>query len=231
MNVPNDFCSGDGFSSSDGIRRCVGRYRGDYKGAKLLLLGQFLCLASPNSPGAKAARYRACLRSRSRSFIIWVSRPHFSATHWRSQRNARLAHLRRISRGAPIARLACCIATSRWVGVGPDPLCADSTTIDLCLAMFPGRSSVATRVRSSAYSARSEGSIPTNVYVTSGAVHDITFWTNCCRSGSVLSARPRILGLRASVRAQTRVRFLSSRAPNRTRSSGVTVHALEARSS
>jgi len=70
----------------------------------------------------------------------------------------------------------------------------DSTTIDLCLSLFPWEIPSSQECRETAHAVGSARQIPTNVIVTGGQVHDVTFWTNCFPKRSVLLARS-VIGL------------------------------------
>src|SRR6266481_5932827 len=209
---PNDFCSGDGFSSSDGIPSLRGTLPWRLQSAELLLLGSVSLFGlRPTHRARKPARYRslstlAAVEALSSGF----SRPHFSQHIGARQRNARLAHLRRFRAGAH--RPGSPVVSRRAVGcgVGPDPLCAGFhhhrfVFGDVSLDAVPSPQECG----QSAYSARSARQHSDQCLCDQrrGARYPHSGPT-AARSGSVLSARPRILGLRASVRAQTRVRFL-----------------------
>src|ERR1700720_1735279 len=77
----------------------------------------------------------------------------------------------------------------------------DSTTIDLCLSLFPWGKF---RRRKSAVKLHTlldlRGSIPTNVYVTGGQVHDVNILDQLLpEAGAFLLARSRLRGLRSPV--------------------------------
>jgi len=208
-------------SSSDGFRRGVETYRGDYQSAEILLLRSSLCLAFATSPGSESLReYRRLSRSKQSKLIIWVFADAF-LQHIGARNETRGLALSpggaRFTRGAHRqARLL--YATSRWVEGWTDPICVDSTPIDLCLRCFQGRSSVATRVRfqKCILCSIAMGRTSDQVYVTSGAVPTIsTFGQNAAEAGRFICST-RILGLRASVRAQTGCASSSRRAKQNT---------------
>src|ERR1700682_2210000 len=123
---PNDFCSGDGFSSLDGILSLRGPLPGRLQSAELLLLGSVSLFGLRATHRArKPARYRsvsalAAVEALSSGF----SRPHLSQHAGARQRNARLAHLRRFRAGAhrPGSRIVSRVTVR--CGVGRNHLCA-----------------------------------------------------------------------------------------------------------
>jgi hypothetical protein len=158
------------------FRRCVQRYRGEYKVQSFSCWDQFLCLAFAQLTGRESLRdIEACLRSQH-------SKLYHLGFRGRVSRNT-LAHANETRDWRIFADFArVLIAKARQLyhdepfGVELDQTiyALDSTTIDLCLAMFPWAQF---RRHKSAVKVHTlldlRGSIPTNVYVTSGAVHDI----------------------------------------------------------
>jgi hypothetical protein len=158
------------------FRRCVERYRGYYKVQSFSCWDQFLCLAFAQLTGRESLRdIEVCLRSQQsklyhvgfRGRISRNTLAHANETRdWRifaDFARALIAQARRLYRDEPLG-----------VELDQTLYALDSTTIDLCLAMFPWAQF---RRHKSAVKLHAlldlRGSIPTNVYVTSGAVHDI----------------------------------------------------------
>jgi hypothetical protein len=158
------------------FRRCVQRYRGEYKVQSFSCWDQFLCLAFAQLTGRESLRdIEACLRSQYsklyhmgfRSRISRNTLAHANETRdWRifaDFARVLIAQARKLYRDEPFG-----------VELDQTIYALDSTTIDLCLAMFPWAQF---RRHKSAVKVHTlldlRGSIPTNVYVTSGAVHDI----------------------------------------------------------
>ena len=158
------------------FRRCVERYRGNYKVQSFSCWDQFLCLAFAQLTGRESLRdIEACLRSQQsklshlgfRGRISRNTLAHANETRdWRifaDFARALIAQARPLYRDEPLG-----------VELDQTLYALDSTTIDLCLAMFPWAQF---RRHKSAVKVHTlldlRGSIPTNVYVTSGAVHDI----------------------------------------------------------
>ena len=158
------------------FRRCVERYRGDYKVQSFSCWDQFLCLAFAQLTGRESLRdIEACLRSQRAKLYHMGFRGRISRNtlaHANETRNWRIfadfargliAQARQMYRHEPFA-----------VELDETVYALDSTTIDLCLSLFPWAQF---RRRKSAVKMHTlldlRGSIPTNVYVTSGAVHDV----------------------------------------------------------
>jgi transposase len=158
------------------FRRCVERYRGDYKVQSFSCLDQFLCLAFAQLTYREGLRdIEACLRAQQpklyhMGFRGRVCRATLADANehrdWRIYRD--FAH--------------CLIRTARDL-YHDEPLgfelantvyAFDSTTIDLCLALFPWAQF---RRRKSAVKLHTlldvRGSIPVSVYVTGGQIHDV----------------------------------------------------------
>ena len=158
------------------FRRCVERYRGDYKVQSFCCWDQFLCLAFAQLTGRESLRdIEACLRSQQ-------SKLYHLGFRGRISRNT-LAHANETRDWRIFADFARALIAQARLLYRDEPLgveldqtlyALDSTTIDLCLAMFPWAQF---RRHKSAVKVHTlldlRGSIPTNVYVTSGAVHDI----------------------------------------------------------
>jgi hypothetical protein len=158
------------------FRRCVERYQGDYKVQRFSSLDQFLCLAFAQLTYRESLRdIEACLRVQQTKlyhmgFRGRVSRATLAYANehrdWRifadfAQGLIRTA--RELYRHEPLG-----IDFSNAV------YAFDSTTIDLCLALFPWAQF---RRHKSAVKLHTlldlRGNIPVNVYVTGGQVHDV----------------------------------------------------------
>src|SRR5258708_23087844 len=158
------------------FRRCVERYRGDYKVHTFSCLDQFFCLAFAQLTGRESLRdIEACLRAQQpklyhMGFRGQVSRNNLA--HANEHRDWRiLAELGRFRIGLarPLYRedpFALQLAETVYA--------MDATTIDLCLSLFPWAQF---RRHKSAVKLHTlldlRGSIPANVYVTGGQVPDV----------------------------------------------------------
>jgi len=158
------------------FRCCVERYRGDYKVQHFSCLDQFFSLAFAQLTYRESLRdIEACLRAQQpklyhMGFRGRVSRNNLA--HANEHRDWRIfadfAHLliaaaRDLYRDEPFG-----------VELAQTVYALDSTTIDLCLSLFPWAQF---RRRKSAVKLHTlldlRGSIPANVYVTGGQVHDV----------------------------------------------------------
>jgi hypothetical protein len=158
------------------FRRCVDRYDGDYKVKTFSCLDQFLCLAYAQLTYRESLRdIETCLRAHTRQlyhmgFRGGISRNNLA--HANQQRDWRIY--------ADFARVL--IAQARGLyrdepfGLELDQTvyAFDSTTIDLCLALFPWAQF---RRHKSAVKLHTlldlRGSIPTAIYLTGGQVNDV----------------------------------------------------------
>src|SRR6266481_3082903 len=158
------------------FRRCVERYSGEYKVQSFSCLDQFLCLAFAQLTYRQSLRdIEACLRAHQSKlyhmgFRGKVSRSTLADANeqrdWRifadfAQNLIRTA--RDLYRDEPFG-----LELSETV------YALDSTTIDLCLTLFPWAQF---RRRKSAVKIHTlldlRGSIPASVYVTEGRIHDV----------------------------------------------------------
>ena len=158
------------------FRRCVERYRGDYKVQSFSCLDQFLCLAFAQLSYRESLRdIETCLRAHSSQlyhmgFRGGVSRNTLANAN--QQRDCRIY--------ADFARLLIAQARALYqhepfaVELDQTVYVFDSTTVDLCLSLFPWAQF---RRRKSAVKLHTlldlRGNIPTAVYVTGGQVHDV----------------------------------------------------------
>ena len=158
------------------FRRCVERYRGDYKVQSFSCWDQFLCLAFAQLTGRESLRaIEACLRSQQSKLYHLGFRGRISRNtlaHANETRDWRIfADFARvlIAQARPLYR-------DEPFGVELDETiyALDSTTIDLCLTMFPWAQF---RRHKSAVKVHTlldlRGSIPTVVIITHGKVHEV----------------------------------------------------------
>ena len=158
------------------FRRCVDRYRGDYKVQSFSCLDQFLCLAFAQLTYRESLRdIETCLRAHQRQLY------HMGFRGGISRNNLANANLQRDWRiYADFARVLIAQARALYqdepFGVELDQTvyAFDSTTIDLCLSLFPWAQF---RRHKSAVKLHTlldlRGSIPTAIYVTGGQVNDV----------------------------------------------------------
>ena len=158
------------------FRRCVERYRGDYKVQSFSCLDQFLCLAFAQLTYRESLRdIETCLRAHGSQLYHMGFRGDISRNtlaNANQQRDWRIyadfarrliAQARALYQHEPFA-----VELDQTVYV------FDSTTVDLCLSLFPWAQF---RRRKSAVKVHTlldlRGNIPTAVYVTGGQVHDV----------------------------------------------------------
>lgn len=157
------------------FRRCVERYRGDYKVQHFTCLDQFLALAFAQLTYRESLRdIEACLRAQSSKLYHMGFRGRLSRNnlaHANEHRDWRIfadfahqliAHARALYRDE-----------SFGVELEETVYALDSTTIDLCLSLFPWAQF---RRHKSAVKLHTlldvRGSIPANIYVTGGQITD-----------------------------------------------------------
>jgi transposase len=158
------------------FHRCVDRYRGDYKVQSFSCLDQFLCLAFAQLTYRESLRdIQTCLRTHQSQLY------HMGFRGGMSRNNLANANLQRDWRiYADFARLLIAQARTLYqhepfgVELEQTVYAFDSTTVDLCLSLFPWAQF---RRHKSAVKLHTlldlRGSIPTAVYVTSGRVNDV----------------------------------------------------------
>jgi len=158
------------------FRRCVDRYNGDYKVQSFSCLDQFLCLAFAQLTYRESLRdIETCLRAHQPKLYHLGFRGRISRNtlaHANQQRDWRIY--------ADFARILIARARALYqhepFGVEFDETvyAFDSTTIDLCLSLFPWAQF---RRHKSAVKLHTlldlRGNIPTAVYVTGGQVNDM----------------------------------------------------------
>ena len=158
------------------FRRCVERYGGDYKVQHFTCLDQFLCLAFAQLTGRESLRdIEACLRAQGSKLYHMGFRGDISRS------NLAYANERRDCRiFADFGRALIAIARDLYrdesfsVELAETVYAMDSTTIDLCLSLFPWaqfrRHKSAVKVHTLLDVATS---IPASVYVTGAQVADV----------------------------------------------------------
>jgi hypothetical protein len=158
------------------FRRSVDRYDGDYKVQSFSCLDQFLCLAFAQ------LTYRDSLRDIETCLRAHQPKLYHMGFRGRISRNT-LAHANERRDWRIYADFARALIAQARVLYQHEPLgveleqtvyAFDSTTVDLCLSLFPWAQF---RRRKSAVKLHTlldlRGNIPTNVYVTGGQVNDV----------------------------------------------------------
>jgi hypothetical protein len=166
------------FLPSHEFRRCVDRYKGNYKLQRFSCWDQFLCMAFAQLTYRESLRdIEACLRSAGTKLY------HMGIRN-RVARNT-LANANQVRDWRIYADFAhSLIATARELYIGDSfgldlqqtAYAMDSTMIDLCLSLFPWAKY---RKRDGAVKLHTlldlRGNIPSVVIVTPGKVHDVNF--------------------------------------------------------
>lgn len=158
------------------FRRCVERYRGDYRLRGFSCWDQFLCMAFAQLTYRESLRdIEACLRSASDKLYHMGIRGRVSRS---TLADANETHDWRIF--ADFAQRLIAMARPLYagdeIGVELDQTlyALDSTTIDLCLSLFPW---AGFRQHKAAVKVHTlldlQGSIPTFLRITDGRVHDV----------------------------------------------------------
>jgi len=158
------------------LRRCVKRYRGEYKVQKFSCIDQFLCMAFAQLTYRESLRdIEACLRAMHPKLYHMGIRGKVSKStladanakrHWRIY--ADFAHV--------LIRIARKLYADEDFGVELDQVAyaLDSTTIDLCLSLFPW---ARFRKRKAAIKLHTlmdlRGSIPCFIRITEGKTQDV----------------------------------------------------------
>jgi hypothetical protein len=158
------------------FRRCVERYQGDYKVQRFSSLDHFLCLAFAQLTYRESLRdIEACLRVQQSKLYHMGFRGRVSrATLAYANEHRDWRIFGDFAQG--LIRTARELYRDEPLGIDFDNTvyAFDSTTIDLCLALFPWAQF---RRHKSAVKLHTlldlRGSIPVNVYVTGGQVHDV----------------------------------------------------------
>ncbi len=158
------------------FRRCVAKYQGDFRVRKFSCLDQFLCMAFAQITYRESLRdIEVCLRSQNKKLYHMgirgkVSRSTLAEANenrdWRIY--AELAHH--------------LIATARdlyssdsfLVDLDETVYALDSTTIDLCLSVFPWANFRKTKAAIKLHTLLDlRGSIPTFIHISDGKLHDV----------------------------------------------------------
>ncbi len=159
-----------------GFRRCVDRYRGHYKVQSFTCLDQFLCMAFAQLTYRESLRdIEACLRAQQSKLYHMGIRGGVSRTtladanesrDWRIYADFAQALIR-------IARRLYA-EDSFALELGETVYALDSTTIDLCLSVFPWapfqRSKAAVKLH---VLLDLRGNIPTFIHISDGRWHDV----------------------------------------------------------
>jgi len=164
------------FIPSYEFQLCVDRYQGNRYVKEFSCWDQFLCLAFAQLTDRTSLRdIETCLRAQRPKLYHMGFRGRVSRTTLADANEARDWRIYRDFAQVLIARARDLYRDAAFgVELGETVYAFDSTTVDLCLSLFPWAQF---RRRKSAVKLHTlldvRGSIPTNVYVTGGQVHDV----------------------------------------------------------
>ena len=158
------------------FRRCVQRYRGNYKVKSFTCLDQYLCMAFAQLTYRESLRdIEACLRSQYNKLYHMGIRGKISRN---TLANANKVRDWRIY--AEFAQSLISIARQLYIdddfGVELDQTvyALDSTTIDLCLSVFPWARFRQTKAAIKLHTLLDlRGNIPTFIHISDGKLHDV----------------------------------------------------------
>jgi len=158
------------------FRRCVARYRGEYKVQRFSCLDQYLCMAFAQLTYRKSLRdIEACLRAQASKLYHMGLRGNVARN---TLANANATRDWRIY----------CDFAQRLIGIArglyaEEPLgielrdtvyALDSTTIDLCLSMFPWAPFRSTKAAVKLHTLLDlRGNIPSFIFISDGKLHDV----------------------------------------------------------
>ena len=158
------------------FRRCVRRYRGDRKIQRFSCLDQFLCMAFAQLTYRRSLRdIESCLRAQRSKLYHMGIRGRVCRSTLADANNRRDWRIY-----ADFAQVVIPIATDLYAGedlgieLNSTVYALDSTTIDLCLALFPWARYQRTKGAIKLHTLLNlRGSIPEFIHITDGKVHDV----------------------------------------------------------
>lgn len=158
------------------FRKCVNRYRGDYKVQKFTCLDQFLCMAFAQLTYRESLRdIEACLRSMQSKLYHMGIRSNISRSTLADANENRNWQIYADFAQVLIGKARELYANDSFgVELNQTAYALDSSTIDLCLSLFPWAQF---RQHKGAIKLHTLldlcGNIPTFLHVTDGKVHDV----------------------------------------------------------
>jgi hypothetical protein len=158
------------------FRRCVARYQGDYKVRGFSCLDQFLCLAFAQLTYRESLRdIETCLRAMQPKLYHMGIRGRVARSTLADANETRDWRLYADFAQGLIGHAKALYATEPFeVDLAATVYAFDSTTIDLCLALFPW---ARFRQHKGAIKLHTllnlRGSIPEFVYISTGQLHDV----------------------------------------------------------
>jgi len=159
------------------FRRCVERYRGEFKVRRLSCLDQFLCMAFAQLTFRESLReIEACLSAQnSKLYHMGVRAKRIAKSTLADANETRDWRIY-----ADFAQSLIGIARRLYaeepfgVDLNETVYALDTTTIDLCLSMFPWAPYMATKAAVKLHTLLDlRGNIPTFIHISDGKVHDV----------------------------------------------------------
>lgn len=165
------------FLPRDNFHRCVQRYNGDHKIKTFSCLDQYLCMVFAQLTGRESLRdIEVCLKT----FGSKLYHAGFRCKRIARNTLANANHVRPWQIYADFAQTLIVTATKLYADteLGFDLentiYALDSTTIDLCLSIFPWATFRTTKAAVKMHTLLNiKGSIPEFIYISEGSVHDV----------------------------------------------------------
>jgi len=158
------------------FRRCVIKYQGDFKTRKFSCLDQFLCMAFAQLTYRESLRdIEVCLRSQSKKLYHMGIRGNMSKSTLAEANEKRNWHIYAELAQNLIGTARKLYSTETFLDELEETIYAlDSTTIDLCLSVFPWASFRKTKSAIKLHTLLDlRGNIPTFIHISDGKLHDV----------------------------------------------------------
>ncbi len=158
------------------FRRCVVKYQGDFKTRKFSCLDQFLCMAFAQLTYRDSLRdIEVCLRSQSKKLYHMGIRGKVSRSTLAEANENRDWRIYAELAQTLIATARKLYSTETFLDELEETVYAlDSTTIDLCLSVFPWASFRKTKSAIKLHTLLDlRGNIPTFIHISDGKLHDV----------------------------------------------------------
>lgn len=159
------------------FRRCVERYQGEYKVRRLSCLDQFLCMAFAQLTFRESLReIEACLNAQNTKLYHMGIRAKRVARSTLADANETRDWRIYADFAQSLIGIARRLYADQSFGVDLNETvyALDTTTIDLCLSVFPWAPFMATKAAVKLHTLLDlRGNIPTFIHITDGKVHDV----------------------------------------------------------
>jgi len=158
------------------FHRCVANYQGDFKVRRFSCLDQFLCMAFAQITYRESLRdIEVCLRSQSKKLYHMGIRGKVSRSTLADANEQRDWRIYAELAQTLIATARDLYSTDSFLGELEETVYAlDSTTIDLCLSVFPWATFRKTKAAIKLHTLLDlRGNIPTFIHISDGKLHDV----------------------------------------------------------